>query len=151
MRVLKPGGTFVGYDWCVTDKYDPKNKEHVEIKRLVEEGDALPELRTTHQSVAELKSVGFQVEEGRILPAGDIPWYQPLKGGNSILAFDNFRTTFVGRSITRNFVWLLEKCGLAAQGSLAALEILEKAGDSLVRAGEKDIFTPYFFFLARKP
>lgn len=25
-RVIKPGGYFVGYEWCMTDKYDPNNE-----------------------------------------------------------------------------------------------------------------------------
>jgi len=33
-RVLKPGGSFAGYEWILTDKYDPKNAEHVAIKRV---------------------------------------------------------------------------------------------------------------------
>ena len=24
-RVLKPGGVFASYEWCLTDKYDPNN------------------------------------------------------------------------------------------------------------------------------
>jgi sterol 24-C-methyltransferase len=148
--VLKPGGTFVGYDWCLTDKYDSKNHDHVEIKHLIEEGDGLPDLRFTHQLVSDLKTVGFNIEESRIIPEGDIPWYQPLKGGDSFLSPSNFRTTFLGRWITRNGVWLLEKAGIATQGSLATINILEKAGEGVVRGGENEIFTPYFFFLARK-
>ncbi len=35
-RVLKPGSTFAMYEWCMTDKYDPKNHEHNEIKHGVE-------------------------------------------------------------------------------------------------------------------
>jgi sterol 24-C-methyltransferase len=147
---LKPGGSLVGYDWCITDKYDETNADHVEIKRLIEEGDALPELGSTHHMVSQLESVGFNVEESRIIPEGDIPWHQPLKGGKSMFSFDNFRTTMIGRWLTRSMIWLMETSHIAAQGSLAALEILEKAGDSLVRAGDTGIFTPYFFFLARK-
>lgn len=151
MRVLKPGGCFVGYDWCLTDKYDSQNPDHVETKRLIEEGDALPDMTTTHQVVAALKSVGFIVEEHRIIPEGDIPWYQPLNGGDSYFSLEGFRTTTIGRFLTRNTVWLLEKAGIAAQGSLATLNVLETARDGVVRGGESDIFTPYFFFLARKP
>ena len=80
-RVLKPGGSFVGYDWCLTDRYDAQNAEHRETKRLIEEGDGLPDLRITHELVSDLKSVGFSLEESQIIPEGDIPWYQPLKGG----------------------------------------------------------------------
>jgi sterol 24-C-methyltransferase len=148
--VLKPGGTFVGYDWCLTDKYDGQNPEHVETKRLIEEGDGLPDLKFTHQLVSDLKTVGFTIGESRIIPEGDIPWYQPLKGGESFFSPSNFRTTFLGRWLTRNGVWLLEKVGIAAQGSLATITILEKAGEGVVRGGESEIFTPYFFFLARK-
>lgn len=35
-RVLKPGGTFAFYEWCVTDKYDPNDPEHRRIIRGVE-------------------------------------------------------------------------------------------------------------------
>ena len=150
MRVLKPGGSFVGYDWCLTDKYDGKNREHVLAKQLIEEGDALPELKSTRQMVADLESVGLTVEESRIIPEGDIPWYQPLQGGDSMISVTNFRTSTLGRWCTRNMVWLLEKTWIAAKGSLATVNILEKAAEGLVSGGEKDIFTPYFYFLARK-
>lgn len=110
----------------------------------------MPDLKFTHQLVSDLKTVGFNVEESRIIPEGDIPWYQPFKSGDSFFSPSNFRTTFLGRWLTRNGVWLLEKVGIAAQGSLATLNILEKAGDGVLRGGETEIFTPYFFFLARK-
>ncbi|CAF0831015.1 unnamed protein product [Rotaria sp. Silwood1] len=149
-RVLKPGGSFVGYDWCLTDKYDKENPTHVETKRLIEEGDALPELKTTHQIISDLKSVGFTIEENQIIPEGDIPWYQPLKGGDSFFSLNNLRASSIGRWLTSNMVWLMEKTWIAAQGSVGTLKILEKAAVGLVRGGESGIFTPYFFFLARK-
>ena len=31
-RVLKPGSLFVDVAWLVTDKYNPKNPDHVRIK-----------------------------------------------------------------------------------------------------------------------
>ncbi len=141
----------VGYDWCLTDKYDDQNRDHIETKRLIEEGDALPDLKSTHQLVSDLKSVGFTVEESQIIPEGDIPWYQPLNGGDSLLTVANFRTSILGRWLTRNMVWLLETSGLAAQGSLATVNILETAREGVIRGGESEIFTPYFFFLAQKP
>ena len=108
-------------------------------------------MKYTHQLVSDLKTVGFTVEESRIIPEGDIPWYEPLKGGESFLSPSNFRTTFLGRWLTHGGVWLLEKIGIAAQGSLNTLSILEKAGEGVVRGGETGVFTPYFFFLVRKP
>jgi sterol 24-C-methyltransferase len=151
MRVLKPNGSFSGYDWCLTDKFDSQNKKHVEIKHLVEEGDGLPELKSGQQLLSDINSAGLNIEDSFIVPAGDIPWYFPLKGGDSFLSLNNFRATIIGRWVTRNVVWLLEKTWIAAQGSAETLVILEKAATSLVDAGESDILTPYFFFLARKP
>lgn len=31
-RVLKPGSYFVGYEWVMTDKYDPSNPAHERIR-----------------------------------------------------------------------------------------------------------------------
>ncbi|CAF4894496.1 unnamed protein product, partial [Rotaria sp. Silwood1] len=104
IRVLKPGGSLVGYNWCFTDKYDSQNRDHIETKRLIEEDDALPDLISTHQLVEDLKSVGFTVEESRIIPEGDISWYEPLKDGDSFLTLNNFRTSFLGRLLTYNRV-----------------------------------------------
>eukprot|EP00965_Chrysotila_dentata_P165898 5477358-Pleurochrysis_carterae.AAC.2 len=32
MRVLKPGGCFVSYEWCLTDKYNKSDKAHVLVR-----------------------------------------------------------------------------------------------------------------------
>ena len=122
----------------------------MKTKQLIEEGDGLPELKSTTQCVVDLKSVGFTVQESGIIPEGDIPWYQPLKGGDSFFSLNNLRASSIGRWLTRNMVWLMEKTWIAAKGSVGTLEILEKAAVGLVRGGESGIFTPYFFFLARK-
>ncbi|KAG4966749.1 hypothetical protein JHK87_032400 [Glycine soja] len=45
----------------------------------------------------------------------------------------------------------LEYVGFAPKGSLRVQEFLEKAADGLVEGGKKEIFTPMYFFLARKP
>jgi sterol 24-C-methyltransferase len=117
---------------------------------LIEEGDGLPELKTTDQLLSDLISVGFTIAESQIIPEGDTPWYQPLKGGDSFFSINNLRATTAGRWLTRNMVWFMEKTRIAAQGSVGTLEILEKAAVGLVRGGKSGIFTPYFFFLARK-
>ena len=43
-RVLKPGALFAGYEWCMTDKFDPNSGEHQRIKKGIEEGDSLPDI-----------------------------------------------------------------------------------------------------------
>jgi len=35
-KCLKPGAAFVGYEWVMTDKYDPNNARHRHIKKLIE-------------------------------------------------------------------------------------------------------------------
>jgi sterol 24-C-methyltransferase len=46
---------------------------------------------------------------------------------------------------------MLEWAHLAPAGSAKAAQILEEAAQNLVRGGELQIFTPSYFFLARKP
>ena len=36
--MLKPGGMFGLYEWALTDKYDPSNPEHKQVKEGVEVG-----------------------------------------------------------------------------------------------------------------
>ncbi len=54
-RVLKPGATFAMYEWCMTDKYDPTNAQHNEIKHGVEVGDALPPILTCRETLKAFK------------------------------------------------------------------------------------------------
>lgn len=41
-RVLKPGGTFVTYEWLVTDKFDATNPNHIKIIDDIVYGNSLP-------------------------------------------------------------------------------------------------------------
>ncbi|CAF2875610.1 unnamed protein product [Rotaria sp. Silwood2] len=149
-RVLKPGGSFVGYDVCLTDKYDDQNREHIEIIRLMEASFGLPKLKSTHELVSDLKSVGFTVEENRIIPEADIPSYQRLAGGDSKLSLKHFRTSPIGRWLGRNTIWLMEKTRIVSKGSAEISDMFQKSAKSMLRAGKRDIVTPMFFFLARK-
>jgi sterol 24-C-methyltransferase len=36
LRVIKPGSRFAMYEWCMTDKYNPDDAEHNEIRHGVE-------------------------------------------------------------------------------------------------------------------
>lgn len=65
LKVLKPGGYFTLYEWCVTDQYDPSDSVHRKIKRDIEEGDSLPTLATTHEVVQSLKDAGFECTRPR--------------------------------------------------------------------------------------
>ncbi|XP_057836621.1 cycloartenol-C-24-methyltransferase [Cryptomeria japonica] len=149
-RVLKPGQLFAAYEWCMTGSFDPKNEEHQKIKAEIELGDGLPDIRTTSQCLEALKYAGFEVlfEEDLAL-SSPVPWYLPLD--TSHFSLSSFRLTSLGRFLTRNMVKIFELLRIAPEGSQRVSAFLEKAAEGLVNGGRKEIFTPMYFFLARKP
>jgi len=110
--VLKPGGYFACYEWCLTPKYDPNNEHHRLIKKKIEEGDGLPDMASIDEVVSALKNVGFEVIEARdmaldpILAEGD-PWWLPLYPSWNPFTF-RFQLSPVGKFLTRNILWILE-------------------------------------------
>mmetsp|Transcript_30095 Transcript_30095/g.75852 ORF Transcript_30095/g.75852 Transcript_30095/m.75852 type:complete len:342 (+) Transcript_30095:83-1108(+) len=150
LRVLKPGGVFSGYEWCMTDAYDQGKEEHAKCKKGIEIGNGLPDVRTCKQVAAALKAAGFEVLETHDLClTAEVPWYEPLDPNR--LSLSSFRTSALGRLFTRNMVWGLEKIGIAPKGSCEVSAFLETGADALVEGGKKELFTPMYFFLARKP
>ncbi|XXG56484.1 hypothetical protein AAC387_Pa03g3879 [Persea americana] len=148
-RVLKPGQCFAAYEWCMTDSFDPKNKDHQRIKAEIEIGDGLPDIRSTKKCLEALKLAGFEVIwEKDLAVDSPLPWYLPLD--TSHFSLSSFRLTTVGRFITKNMVKALEYLGIAPEGSQRVSSFLEKAAEGLVEGGRKEIFTPMYFFLARK-
>ncbi|KAL8142799.1 hypothetical protein V2J09_015831 [Rumex salicifolius] len=152
-RILKPGQCFAAYEWCMTDAYDPDNQEHQKIKAEIEIGNGLPDIRTTRQCFDALKEAGFEVVWDKDLAAdaadSPVPWYMPLD--TSHFSLTSFRLTSVGRFCTRNLVKVLETVGIAPKGSQRVQAFLEQAAEGLVEGGKREIFTPMYFFLARKP
>jgi sterol 24-C-methyltransferase len=150
-RVMKPGAEFAGYEWCLTDRYDGRNEEHRAIKKGIEEGDALPDIWTTHDVIRALEAAGFEVLQARDLaPTADpeTPWQRALSEGFSLR---NFKRSGVGREVTRRLVRVLEKLRIAPKGSTAVAEFLNAGATALVKGGDTGIFTPMFFFHVRKP
>jgi len=151
-RVMKPGTCFAGYEWCMTDKYDPKNANHKSIKHEIEIGNALPEIVTTAQCLDALKNAGFEILEvtdfGIPNEVFSVPWYEPLDGKYSL---SGFRFTRIGRTLTHYMVSALETVHIAPKGTIATSAMLIKTADNLVQGGKLGIFTPAFFYLARKP
>ncbi|KAF7113524.1 hypothetical protein RHSIM_RhsimUnG0121700 [Rhododendron simsii] len=60
-RVLKPGQCFAAFEWCMTDSFDPNNEEHLNIKKEIELGNGLTDVRTRAQCLEALKQVGFEL------------------------------------------------------------------------------------------
>ena len=85
-RVLKPGSIFACYEWCLTEKYDPENPEHVFIKRQIEEGDGLPDIISKQQCLKALEEAGFEILEERDLVLDDYGGWQDPKTGEYCLS-----------------------------------------------------------------
>ncbi|KAG1358663.1 putative Cycloartenol-C-24-methyltransferase [Cocos nucifera] len=149
-RVLKPGQCFASYELCLTDHFDPRNKKHQNIKADIELGSGLLDTRTTSQCLEALKLAGFEVvwERDRSLDS-EVPWYVTFDAWK--LAISNSRSIGIGRCIARSMISILEFVRLLPAGSSKVHSFLERDGDALVEGGREKIFTPMYFFLARKP
>lgn len=151
-RVLKGGSLFGGYEWCLGPNFDADNPTHLAIKKGIEQGNALPTITPTSAVDRALVQAGFEVLDTQDL-ASDcgpaLPWYLPLKGAD--LTLSGLGRTRIGRTMTNHAVRLLERLRLAPRGVTKVHSILNATADSLVEGGETGIFTPLYFFLARKP
>ena len=151
-RVLKPGGLFIGDEWCVTDVYDPDLPAHQRLKSGIEIGNALPDLATTREVVQALEKSGFEilmVEDMAFRSDPETPWYRALQGRD--LTLTSFPRTPLGRSLTNISTRLLEYLRIFPRGTSAVSTLLNHAADDLVESGIEGIFTPLYYFKARKP
>ncbi|KAG0265142.1 Delta(24)-sterol C-methyltransferase [Mortierella polycephala] len=157
-RILKPGGVFGCYEWVMTDKYDSTNPDHLRIVRGLEVGNGIAKMMTVQDCLKALKTVGFTIEKNEDMGATDdkIKWYYPLQGDiRQANAFWDYltvlRTTTAGRAATTYMVRTLESLRLVAPGSAKVSSILQTAADSVLEGALIGIFTPMYFFVARKP
>ena len=151
-RLLKPGGCFGNYEYCLTDRFDPEDDGHLKIKAGIELGGGILELVRRPVADEALREVGFEVlqETDLAVRTGPgIPWYQPLVGEG--ISFASFRSSRFGRAATSSLVRVLETLRIAPRGSVQVLAKLDLCASSLVEAGRLGIFTPMYFQHARKP
>eukprot|EP00986_Skeletonema_menzelii_P000774 scaffold220_cov135-Skeletonema_menzelii.AAC.3 len=153
-KCLKKGGLFVGYDWVVLPEsgYDSKNPDHVRVKEGIEVGNGLPTLATPQEVIRALEESGFEVLDSfdanrNVHSDREIPWYQTLNGSFTL---SGFRMTHFGRICTHSLVTALEFLRIAPKGSVRVSALLNATALDLVEGGREEIFTPSFFFLARK-
>lgn len=59
--------------------------------------------------------------------------------------------TTMGKFITQNSVWALEKVGFVPKGTYDVGESLKTAADALVAGGREKLFTPMALWVVRKP
>ena len=153
LRVLRPGALFGGYEWCMTDQYDPLDAEHLRMKQDIEQGTAIGELRTRSAVDTALAAAGFEILETEDRAEHSDPgmtWYRPLASlDRGLLAA--FFLTRPGRVLLHRAVFLAERCGAVPVGTGKVHEAMLQARDALVRGGELGIFTPHYFVLGRKP
>jgi sterol 24-C-methyltransferase len=157
-RVLKPGGVFACYEWILTDKYDPTNPEHDRIAKGIKLGCSLVNLATRKECIDALESAGFEIQEVEDRAVNDdaVPWYYPLSGELRYARtpwdyFTIFRSSTYGRIMTNSMCAALERVGLIASGSAQVAKFLDVGATSLAESGKLGIYTPMFFFVARKP
>lgn len=82
LRILRPGSYFTGYDWCLTERFDSKNPEHMKIKHDIMAGNGLPDIALTTDVDSALIRAGFEPIEARDLASDADPdtlWYRPCK------------------------------------------------------------------------
>jgi sterol 24-C-methyltransferase len=173
-RVLKPGAIFACYEWCLTDKYDATNAEHVLLKKMIEEGDGLPDIATTHHCLTALKKAGFDIVEERDLVndeyggwqdatgaystskealknyRGGKPWMHPLLPSWNPFT-QRFQFNWLGQLLTEYILMLLEFLRIAPAGTSKAQLMLMQGAIGLARAGELGIFTPMYLMVGRVP
>jgi sterol 24-C-methyltransferase len=101
-----------------------------------------------------MKQAGFEILETRDYgltpnPEVDIPWYDSLEGKYWSIA--SFKHTPLGMWLTNRMVWVLENLRIAPKGTLEIHHLLVNVAVQLVKGGKLGIFSPSYFYLARKP
>jgi sterol 24-C-methyltransferase len=153
-KCLKKGAIFVGYEWVVLPEggFDKENPNHLRIKEGIEVGNGLPTLATSADIVKALEDSGFEVLEHfdanrNVHSEQEIPWYDTLNGTYTI---SGFRMTWLGRVCTHALVNTLEFLRIAPAGTSRVSALLNATALDLVEGGKDQIFTPSYFFMARK-
>ncbi|THU81749.1 delta-sterol C-methyltransferase [Dendrothele bispora CBS 962.96] len=157
-KVLKPGGIFGVYEWCMTDDWDPSNPEHKALAHEIELGNGIPEMRPLRLAREALKNVGFEVlhEEDLAERPDEVTWYYPLEGdlSKAQTLWDYlmvFRTTWLGIIIMHGFMWIMELFGFLPKGTMDVAEALKVAQHSLIKGGQTKLFTPMYLVVSKKP
>ncbi|KAJ6624447.1 sterol methyltransferase C-terminal-domain-containing protein, partial [Mycena sp. CBHHK59/15] len=157
-KVLKSGGIFGVYEWCMTDDWDPSIPSHATLQHEIELGNGIPEMRPLKLARQALKTVGFEVqhEEDLATRPDPVPWYYPLEGDiRKAQTFWDYITVWrmsrSGMFVTHNVLWVMELLRLVPKGTHDVGESLRVAALSLVRGGQQKLFTPMYLFVGRKP
>jgi len=157
MRVLKPGGTFACYEWCLTDKYDASSEFHRKIKKDIEVGDGLPDIVHTSVCTKALQDVGFELIEARdvaqdqgfCIDAGD-PWYMPLTPSWHPLKWPRFQFNPIMFRLMPVILSFFELIRLVPQGTKNTQVMLQAGGVGCANGGITGCFTPMWLMVGKK-
>jgi len=151
-RVLKPGAIFACYEWCVTDKYNPKNSDHCLIKKQIEEGDGLPDLAATSVCSEALVEAGFELLEERdmALAKAHYSWYLPLTPSWNPFT-QRFQFNWLGLKLTKYALKIMEFLWLAPTGTSKTQVMLQTGGIGCANGGLTGVFTPMYLMVGRVP
>jgi sterol 24-C-methyltransferase len=154
-RTLKPGGLYACYEWCMTDKFDPENAEHKQIKLDIMTGNGLPDIDTCEDSLKAMIAAGFELVEecdlahdAETVAKNPVPWYSPIAPGYNPA---NFKTSWLGQALTNAFVSVGETVRLMPSGTYHTQSMLMQGATGLFNGGRTKTFTPMYFMLMRKP
>jgi len=152
---LKPGALFACYEWCMTDKYIPGDPEHERIKKLIEEGDGLPDICHTSVCSKAMLAAGFELLEERDMADDDVgvggkPWMLPLLPSWNPLS-QRFQFNWLGFCLTNGLIRTLEFLWLAPKGTFKTQQMLQMGGFGLGDGGKLKIFTPMYLMVGRVP
>lgn len=153
-RVLKPGGIFATYEWCLTDKYDKENPVHCKVKKDIEVGDGLPDMCHTSVCTKALRAVGFKVLEARDCALdttyGGEPWFWPLTPSWNPFQQPRFQFNPVMKKALPAVLGALEMIGLVPSGTGATQVMLQAGGIGCEQGGQTGIFTPMWLMVGQK-
>jgi len=153
-RVLKPGGIFATYEWCLTDKYDKNNEVHRKIKKDIEVGDGLPDMVHTSVCTKALGAVGFEIVEARDCALDDTyggkTWYSPLTPSWNPFHQPGFQFCPPMKKALPAVLGLLEKIGAVPAGTGQTQVMLQAGGIGCEQGGQTGVFTPMWLMVGRK-
>lgn len=157
-KVLKPGGVFGVYEWCMTDIWDPSIPEHKALAHEIEVGDGIPEMRPIGLCRQALKTVGFNIEHEEDLAdrPDEVRWYYPLEGNiwNVQTLWDLvlvWGTSWSGQLITHSAMKVMEMVGILPKGTQDVVKAMKTAQGGLIKGGQTKLFTPMYLVISRKP
>jgi sterol 24-C-methyltransferase len=156
LRVLKPGGIFACYEWCLTDDYDENNEHHRKIKLDIMLGDGLPDLVHTSVCTAALGEAGFELIETRDMAQGGAgeggePWHMPLMPSWNPTKWPRFQFNPVMYRLMPIILRFFEAVRLVPAGTVDTQVMLQAGGVGCAQGGHTGSFTPMWLMVGQKP